>query len=272
MKHLDVGIKIQPKTLSAAAKEVLLKLKVIKAMSKSKVDPTQEQEPEYEPKPKPEPEHEQSKVIAEEEHDVVVAKALHIVVDVASNYNKQSITLDFALDAIASAIKCNTLMYILLQLKAIKDANKLQNEIIKTQPHDVWDTLIQVLDKVAVLKDSIKDEFDLYRQWKIVASQVNNKDLPPSFTFFEKLVEKMLGESCELNKIEHIEEHIQLDHVETWDTFNKTMNTFARLQTLLKQMFNDMPISTMDMKVWKHFLNKNEFLEPLKTPVLQQST
>ncbi|KAL5234240.1 hypothetical protein ACI65C_001650 [Semiaphis heraclei] len=295
MKHLNVGIKFKPKTLSAAAREVLTKLKVIKAMSKSKVDPASVREPEREPEPeleheqvpehkpepeleheqvpehKPEPTHEQSRVIVVDEQDVVVAKALHIVVDVASVYNKHSMALDFALDAIATAIKCNTLMYILVQLKTIKDVYRMQNEIIKTQPQNVWDTLIQVLDKVAVLKDSIKDEFDLYRQWAVVTTQVTNTHLPTSFSDFEKLVEKMLGESCELNQIERIEEHIKHDHGESWNKV-ESINTFTLLQRLLKQMFEDMPISTMDVKVWEHFLNKREFLEPTETPVLQQFT
>lgn len=265
-KHLDVGIKLNKKTLSAAAHKVLVGLGVIDAMSTGAVDSAQE------PNQEQKSEQEQATGVTGEKgqepesKNMVVAKALYIVVDVASHYRNHGVALDFALDTIASAIKCKTLMYILVQLHAIKETNDLQNDAISVQPQEVWTTLINVLDKMAVLKKSFESEFQLYQRWEVVATQDKSSQLPPDFEIFQNLVETSLTESCEMNNIDKIKEHLNLHNPEKWESVDRTMAIFSDCQKSLKEMFDDIPISTMDIKVWEIFLDKPKFEDQVGLP------
>ncbi|CAI6369460.1 unnamed protein product [Macrosiphum euphorbiae] len=264
-KHLDVGIKFDPKNLSAAGRRVLVDLNVLKTTQAVTAIPVHEHGEEQTPGAEQTPGMEQTpyqEPVDEQQQGVLVARALHIVIEVATHYNTHGMALDFALDSMAKAIKCKTLTYILVQLYAIKKTQELQNDAITSQPSEVWNTLVHVLDKVAVLRESIDEEFELYQRWEVVATQVKAKDLPPDFEVFQNLVEKTLDKSCELCQFEQIKKHIQVDGAEIWESAVDTMKIFMKCQALLKEMFKEIPISTMNMKVWEHFLNKPEFIEP----------
>jgi len=262
-KHLDVGIKFDPKKLSAAARKVLIDLNVLTTAHPATVEPA----PEPGAEQKPDVEQAAEEKAGGSRRDLLVARALQIVIEVASRYNRHGMANDFALDAIASAIKCKTLMYMLVQLYAIKKTHELQNDAITSQPSEIWNTLVHVLDKVAVLKESIEEEFELYQRWEVVATQVKTKDLPSDFDVFQRLVEKTLDETCEVSTFEQIKKHIQFDNTENWESAVDTMKIFMKCQDMLKEMFKKIPISTMNMEVWEHFLNKPQFIEPKEPPL-----
>lgn len=256
-EHLNVGIKIDPKKLKATPRKVLMGLEKLKALSKIVVKPGKEQ--------KPDQGKTAEEKAPEQKEEVWVARALHIVIEVASNYSRHGMALDFAVESIVTAIKCKTLMYILVQLHAIKKTHEQHNDVINSQPFDVLVSLSHFLDKVAVLKESIEEEFELYERWVVVASQVKSKDVLSDLEVFQTLVQKTLDDKCELSTLESIKKHIQLNDTNTSESPEDTEKIFMDCHDKLKKMFNQIPISTMNLKVWELFLNKPKCTEPKKT-------
>uniref|UniRef100_A0A2S2P4K7 Uncharacterized protein n=1 Tax=Schizaphis graminum TaxID=13262 RepID=A0A2S2P4K7_SCHGA len=262
-KYLNVGIKLKPKNLSAVSRNVLMGLKVLKNWPEAADKQQHEQVAEG---------HEKSHDVAveapstedpEKSHDeVVVARALYIVTDVSSHYDKQGVAVEFAMDAMVSAIKCNTLKYVLMQLHAIEKTNELQNEAITSQPSEVWNTMVQVLDKISVLKESIEMEVNMYHQWEVISNQDMTKKLPSEFKSFKSLVESTLNESCELNTFDEILKNMEFNsETENLNTATGAKQIFDKCQKLLTKMFNDLPISSMKPEVWESFLNKPKLIK-----------
>lgn len=253
-EHLNVGIKIDPKTLTATPRKVLMRLKGLKALSTITMKPGAEHKPD------------QGKTAEEnapgQKEEVWVARALHIVIEVASRYNKHGMALDFAMKSIVTAIKCKTLMYILVQLHAIKQTHEQHNDVINSQSLNVLVSLNYLLDKVAMLQESFEEEFELYERWVVVASQVKSKDMLSDLEGFQTLVQKTLDDKCEISTLESIKKHIQLDDTNTSASPEDTIKTFTDCQDKLKNMFNQIPLSTMNSKVWDFFLHKPTFIKP----------
>lgn len=233
-KHLDVVIKIEPKMLSTAAQNVLIGLKALDRAQ----DPQQS--------------------------TPVMVRALNIVADVASNFSGHGLALEFALSAIASAIKCNALSHVLMQLHAIEQTIALQNENIKAQSGQVWKTLVHILDKLALLKESIDVEFEMFQQWTTVVNQNMSNTLPKDFHDFKALVVKTLNASCALCEFDEIQEKMNFNgETENWNTHDGAMQIFSKSQKLLSEMFDDIPITTMQLEIWESFLNKPKTIESL---------
>lgn len=243
-EFLDVGIKFNTKTLSPTAKEVL------EGVPKTIPKNAGEQQPEHVG---------ESSAEGHIQSDYIVVRALHIVVDVATRYNHYGAAVDFALHSIMKAIKCNAFKFVLMQLEAIEKNIEKQNEFAATRPKELWWTMVNVLDKVAVLNQSFTTEFHMYQQWDEIAKQDMTKKLPPTFNGFKSLVTDTLKDSCELSKSEEIYDHIRFDSkTENFEEPTGLQAIFDKCQTLLTKLFNDIPIKTMKLEVWESVLNKTK--------------
>ncbi|KAE9536501.1 hypothetical protein AGLY_007290 [Aphis glycines] len=239
---LDVGIKFNTETLSPTAKEVLEKVPKITLKSAG------EQQPEYVG---------ESSAEGHIQSDHVLVRALHIVVDVATHYNQHGAAIDFALHSIVTAIKCKAFMFVLMQLEAIEKNIAMQNEVVTTQPKELWWTMVRVLDKVAVLNQYFTTEYHMYQQWDEIAKKDMTKELPPKFSGFKSLVMDTLKNSCELSTFEEIHNHMKFNSAtENFNTSTGLQEIFKKCQTFLTNWFHDIPINTMKLEVWENVLNK----------------
>lgn len=243
-EFLDVGIKFNTKTLSPTAKEVL------EGVPKTIPKNAGEQQPEHVG---------ESSAEGHIQSDHILVRALHIVVDVATRYNQHGAAVDFALNSIVKAIKCNAFKFVLMQLEAIEKNIEKQNEFAATRPKEIWWTMVNVLDKVAVLNQSFTTEFHMYQQWDEIAKQDMTKELPPTFNSFKSLVTDTLKDSCELSTSKEIYDHIRFNsETENFEEPTGLQEIFNKCQTLLTKLFNGIPIKTMKLDVWESVLDKTK--------------
>lgn len=252
-KHLDVNVKLHPEKLTTVTRRMLVNMKLMDAVLIHEEIEEGGEEKVVEQKQ------------AEKKIPPLVVQALHVVTDVASFYSDHGIALELALETIVLAIKCKTLKYILVQLYAIRKIIELQNEEITSQPIDVWNMMVQILSKIAVFKESVDEEFEIFQQWEEIANLNMTKELPRNFENFMSLVSKMLEESCDLCSFTDILK--QMDFDENCKSTTDTVNIFKKCQDILEAMFYDIPIRTIGVKVWEEFLNKPKFIEPSVLPL-----
>jgi len=238
-KHLHVGIKINPENLAASPREVLKYLDDNKVLLKVNHDMEKMQDVEQN--------------VREEalgkKGEVWVARALHIVVEVATRHNENDMALEFAVKSIVKAIECKMLMYILVIMDSTDEANTINTPGLSS----IRESLIHILNKVAVIKKSIKGESELYQQFYIEYGADTEK--LPNFKVFRTLVQKKLNDKCELNTLESIRRHVEPEIP------NESEKLDDYCQKKLKEMFNQLPINTMNLKLWTRLLNAKD-IEP----------
>jgi len=234
-KYLDVDIKIAPTTMSTtAARNVLADVWALDGQRPPGVDGH-----------------------GKPDGAAVVARALQIVAWVASSYNRQDVALKFAVTATASAIRCQILKYVLVQLHCIEKMNELQNQASQSNPPEVRNTMTHVLQKLSLLGEPIDVEYRMYRQWESVVNHDMTTVLPQDFKDFKSVVESTLNASCKLCTFEDIQDHIGFDgETENWNTPDGAMKIFSKCQDSLNRIFDEIPMKTTKTEIWDSYLNK----------------
>lgn len=284
MKYLDVKVKVDPTVVPFAARGVLQDLNLIPH------DPiAHRQAPEPQPTPvdtsRPSTSSAASTSPAEGADGasagdappaVVSARALRFIVNVVTNHNKESDAIEFGMTVMTSAIKCNVLPYLLLQLKVVEKMTGKDDLENFYRPKVIWKNLVLYMDKIARLKDSLDTAADLYHKWGIVVKQTLEPSLDsPTGAIgdvnpFKELLQATLNELCLESTIDEIEARMNFNPaVESWNTPLGARAIFQKCQDALEKLFKDLPFTTMDLTLWSDYLNNPEILEkPTNTFIL----
>lgn len=266
MQYLDVEVKIDPAVVSIAAKNVMQDLNLVQSAQVA-------HRPAPAP-PNPEPVDTSRLSTSSDEkpkdggESVVSAKALRLIVDVVTKHNKESDAIEFGMVVMTSAIKCKILPYILIQLKVIEELMDREDPETVYRPKTIWKNLVQYIDKIALLKDSLHVAAEMYHKWSIVVSQTFGATLD-SITGtigdvkpFKELLQSTLNELCVVNTVEEIEALLNFNpDVEKWDTPEGPRAIFHKCQNKLQEVFDGLPFTTMDLTLWSDYLNKPELLK-----------
>jgi hypothetical protein len=199
---------------------------------------------------------------------VVSAKALRLIVDVVTKHNKESDAINFGMAVMTSGIKCKVLPYILIQLKVIEHTAGQEDAESVLRPKIIWKNLVQYIDKMAKLKDSLHTAAELYHKWSIMTGQTflatpepitgTTGDVKP----FKELLQSTLDESCLVNTVDEIEATFNFDpEIENWTSPDGPKAIFNKCQKQLQELFYGLPFTTMDLTLWSDYLNNPEILE-----------
>ncbi|VVC39267.1 Hypothetical protein CINCED_3A002049 [Cinara cedri] len=189
---------------------------------------------------------------------VVTISALQVLVHIISTHYEESDALEFGLSVIASAIKCHVLQIISIMLRAIDE--ETINDYKSEWYSDVWVSLELFIDKIAWLKETLAIESTLYREWENLMLHTNTNVLEPAMDeleFIRDLVDESLYSACEHSSHDQIAKILKFNsEIDRW-TFPKGIRSiFNKSNKKLRNIFQAIPISTMEPKVWTSYLNK----------------
>lgn len=188
--------------------------------------------------------------------------ALTVVARVVTSHFHESDALELALVVIASAVKCNTLQYLAMQVREVRGTEEEPAPTDVERLLIVWDTMVQYLDKLARLKEPLTDEAPMYREWEaVVRSSGTGTSKYAELAPFAEIVGKKLESTCaDPVKVEFFETLKHDSEIENEGSSDSAQTVFARSQNELKKMFEVLPVSTMDGSLWDVYL-KNIFAE-----------
>lgn len=169
---------------------------------------------------------------------VNITTALAVVANVVTRHFAENEALDFALSVIASAIRCRTLSNIAIQLRAIIATPEADREqLIACIRH----TLIAYADKLARLNEPLNVESEIFYGWEAAIRYATNDTTTP----VQRLVDEALLSRCEIND-DVTKTSLRSIAVKNVESLSDPKETFYKLQNELTEMFNDIPVHTMD--------------------------
>lgn len=270
MRYLDVKVNVDPTVVSAAARSVLQDMHLVPPASVAHRPATAPPNPEPVDTSRPSasggdegPESSSSSTVS--------AKALRLIVNAVTKHNREGDAIEFGMSVLASAVTCNVLPYVMVQLKAIEQMTGKEDPNNYHRPQAVWKNLVLYMDKMARLKDSLRTVADMYHRWGVVVGQTFEPTLD-SVTGavgdvgpFKELVKNSMDELCDAGAVDQTIARMNFDPaVENWKTAEGVHAIFQKCENDLRELFDHLPFITMDMTLWSDYLNNPQLIETPK--------
>lgn len=192
---------------------------------------------------------------------VIVVSALDVVAQVATKYHKMSGPVELALAAIASGVKCSTLQYLTVQMVTVRKMFAAAQTKDSLRLKEVWTTVVQYMNKLGRMKESLKIESDMHRSWKKVVRDAFQSDLDAAkidgdLESMSKLMDASFSSTCELHDYKQYESILNLDTTvdESLELPDGPKEVFDKCELLLNEMFKSLPIETMNIILWNDIL------------------
>lgn len=190
---------------------------------------------------------------------VVTAVALHVIADVVTGHHEESDATEFGLSALASAVKCNVMQHLVLQLQSVRLTPAADTYEKSVRLVAIWKNLVAYLDKLGRLKEPLNAEATLYQEWEKAAKEVAKGETTIHLEHVQRMVQDNLKSSCDTSTIEQILAELGFDmYTENWDSPDGVKAIFDKSRRMLDNMFRELPISTMGSELWDDFLPKPE--------------
>lgn len=202
--------------------------------------------------------------------NVAVLNALNTVAEIVSLRFLKSDTVELGLAVIASAVKCTTLEFMSTQMRAIRKLFEKEKTKESLKLRTIWDNLIQYLNKLGRLKDSLEIESDMFHEWRAMMIEAGRTDfasgkmtkIVAGLETISKLINDSFASTCESHEYHMFESKLKLDAtLANWDTVEGLMYIFNRCEEQLNETFATIPVETMKVFVWNDFLMVHDFNE-----------
>lgn len=155
----------------------------------------------------------------------VTVSAVAVVANVVTRHFAESEALDFALSALASAIRCRTLSYVAIQLRAIIATPESDRDPLLA---GVRQTLNVYVHKLARLKEPLNVEFEMFNGWDVAMRHAADDTTP-----VHRHVKDVLMSECETDD--------PVTNTTSFDSPSDPKTIFDMMQDKLAEMFNDIP-------------------------------
>jgi len=179
---------------------------------------------------------------------VVTVNALEVIVEAVTVHFYEGGAMDLAMSVFASVIRCNALLPIAIQVRAV---GVIGGRADAAMLMAVLKNLITYVNKVTRLKDPLTAEPELYAKWLTAIGHIGTDDAAAAvdMSAMSRLLQDHLHAACIMD--DDGAQDVQEDEAKT---------TFDAAQAKLDEFVKNIKVDTMDIQIWHYVLAINQVL------------